>query len=78
MPELPDLSSHPSPVIRSLAPNVKNLYDIIEITMSAEQVEALRSLMRKAAIDVINNDDFGSFDTVIHAVSAAVHHSVNK
>lgn len=78
MPELPDLSNHPSPVIRSLAPKIENLYDVIEITVNAEQVEALRSLMRKAAIDVINNDDFGSFDTVIHAVSAAVHHSINK
>ena len=77
-PQLPDLSNHPSAVIRKLAPHVLNLYNMVEFVGDDEQVESLRALMRKAATDVISNDDFGSFDAIIHAVSSALHNSLKK
>lgn len=76
MPEFPDLSKHPSPVIQSLAPHIRNLYDVVEIAIpEPERVESIQELMRKAANDVLKNDDFNTFDAVIQSVSLAVHHS---
>lgn len=79
MPELPDLSNHPSPVIRKLSPHIKNLYNVIEIAVpEPERVESLQALMRKAAEDVLEKDDFGTFDAIIQSVSMAVHNTTNK
>lgn len=79
LPDLPDLSNHPSPIIRKLSPHIVNLYNVIEIAIpEPERVESLQAMMRKAASDVIEKDDFGTFDAIIQAVSLAVSNTTNK
>ena len=77
MPELPDLSQHPSPVIQELSPLVTNLYNAIDLAIAdREQVESLQAILTQAATDILSNSDFHSFDHVIHTVSTAVNNAL--